>query len=176
MLALCCAPWLVSGCIIPEAPDDGAKRRSPIFIVDSSISPDPRNLAVIDRNEPAAGPTFTLTIYSDDAGEGLYVLLFFDHDRFDQFRYPAGQTLDKPRTISYTVDRADPRLGLGCHAFTLVVLHEDGWDDVAKRFIGNPTDLASVTWFTYVKDSSDPAAVPPPVTACPSSETSTTMP
>lgn len=169
---------LSPGCIIPEAPDYGNPRQTPIFVVDSSIVPTPRNLLVIDRAAITTDQVFSMTVRSEDAGENIWAILFYDFKHqngtvLNYSLYPA-QTLDKPRTVSLSVGVSDPRLAAGCHTFTLMVVHEDGWDTHTSKLIGNPTDLASVTWFADIENSSNPAQSPP-VSDCPnpSTETST---
>ncbi len=59
-------------------------------------------------------------------------------------------TLSEPRTLLAKLGSGDARLTPGCHTLSQLVFHIDAWDDQNKQLIGNPPELAMVTWFVDV--------------------------
>jgi len=154
ILTVSLAAALSTGCIIPEAPEYGAPRQTPIFIDPNSIRPNPGNLLHL-VNSSGNDVTFQMGIRSEDAGEGLQQVLFIDykHNGLDYYDQPVEPgTLDKVRTIAEHFTLPDGRIQPGCHTFTLMVMHESGWSRENRQIIGAPPDLASVTWFASMDD------------------------
>jgi hypothetical protein len=155
----------LTGCIIPEAPDYGAPRQTPIFIEEATIAPDPRSLQIVTTLDTTSVPV-SFKMHSEDAGERVYAVLYSD------YKHSSGHwiidvpyeplTYDKERTISLSVplDALDPP---ACRAVTVMVLHESGYDTHNKELIGAPSDLRSVTWFMSVGTTLDDA----PLDSCP---------
>ena len=176
LCALPLAALLTSGCIIPEAPEYGAPRQTPVFIDDGSINPNPRSLLHL-TNTDGNSVQFKVTVRSEDAGDDLISALYSDykHDSglllYDDSYKP--ETFDDERPISYQLRFRDSRFGDGpeCHAFTLLLLHAQGWDFDHRQPKGAPSDLASVTWFASFNDDGGGL-----VSSCPSAATESSEP
>jgi len=147
-----------SGCIIPDAPEYGAARQTPIFIDPNSIHPNPGSILRLREDDP--NPIkFQMSIRSEDADEGLYVALYLDYkhehgNRLDDQPIDPG-TFDKLKPITEVLAPTDSRVSVGCHTFTLMVMHERFWSREHRQPIGAPPDLASLTWFATKNDDGD---------------------
>ena len=149
------ASLLSTGCIIPEAPEYGAARKTPIFIDGRSIQPSLGNM--LRLNLDGDDVKFQMNIRSEDAGEGLVQALFIDYKHPTGYSYydrpvPAG-TFDTEKTILEDFSLPDPLFPLAsCRTFTLMVMHESDWSRDNRSPIGAPPDLVSVTWFASLGD------------------------
>jgi len=175
MVAPLLASLLASGCLIPEAPEYGPPQKTPIFIIDDTVHPNPRNLQTISVIEDKGSYAFGFKVRSEDANEEVVAALFYDYKKEEdsqkdeirhflfQVNYEPG-TFDEEKTIALYMTVPDPRIDVpGCHTATLMVLHESGWNDTTKQLIGTPADLASVTWFFSLEDGT----APPLLSSCP---------
>jgi hypothetical protein len=169
MVAPVLASLLASGCLIPEAPEYGPPQQTPIFIIDSSVSPNPRNLQTLSVIEDEGSYPFSFKVRSEDANQEVVAALFTDYkdDRelfVYQVNYEPG-SFDVEKSIVLYMTIPDARImSPGCHTATLMVLHEAGWNDKTKQLIGSPADLASVTWFFSLEDGT---AKKPLLSDCP---------
>lgn len=163
------ASVLATGCIVPDAPEYGAPRPTPVFIDQSSISPNPQNVLHID-NVNGNSADFSFLVRSEDAGEGLVTAFYIDYKHstqqqyVDHHRIPAA-TFDVERAASFhfNLQYGLFPLDASCHVLTMTVLHESGWDYSTNQQIGNPPDLSEVSWLTDFND--DDGAVP--LASCP---------
>jgi hypothetical protein len=173
MLPVFAVAPLLSACLIPEAPEYGAPEKSPIFIINDTISPNPRNLLSLTVSTDNRSHAFSFKIRSEDANEEVVAVLYIDYKHklgqfIDDRNYPP-VTFNEPRTISLDLTVPDPRFETpGCHTVTLMVLHKSGWDDGKREVIGTPDDLASVTWFVSLER---PGVPPAQLSACPNQAT-----
>jgi hypothetical protein len=161
-----------TGCIIPEGTYEHP-RQSPIYIVADSVQPKPESSFVLSKSDPVTVIPIDLIVYSEDAGEPLHSALFADYKHeggLEITEHPLGvNTLSVPRKVHYDLDGAEPRIAVGCHSFSLMIFHVDEWDDANKQIIGNPPELASVTWFGSVVDDGGTN----PLSDCPDTSTQT---
>jgi hypothetical protein len=166
--ALSLTSLLTTGCLIPEPPEYGPPERTPIFIVDSTVTPNPRNLLTLSTVDDVGSHSFGFKTHSEDEGEDVVAALFanYKHDQHNllfQINYDPS-TFDVERTGSLYMSVPDGRLQApGCYAITLMVLHETGWDEQKKLPIGTPSDIASVTWFVALTNGD----VEPSLSSCP---------
>lgn len=161
LLAL--ATSLVStGCIVPES-EYGPARQSPVFIVESSVTPSTLSPLVV--NAPTATVHLAITAFAEDAGEELMSALYVDykhtHGYFLISHRHGTKSLETPRLVEYNVN--SERLPSGCHALTIMLFHESAWDDANSELIGIPPDLVSVTWFASIEADGTPV----PLASCP---------
>ncbi len=174
MLPVLAVAPLLSACLIPEAPEYGAPEKTPIFIINDTIRPNPRELLRLSVTGDEASHAFGFKVRSEDANEEVVAALYVDYKHeggdlvldvnFDPL------TFNQERSISLFLTLPDPGVkSPACHTVTLMVLHESGWDDFKKEIIGTPSDLASVTWFVSLEElGKDPA----PLSSCPNIATS----
>jgi hypothetical protein len=174
MLPVFAAAPILSACLIPEAPQYGAPEKTPVFIIDSTVDPNPRELLKLVLPEDRGTQSFGFKVRSEDANEEVVAVLYLNYKHeggllLMQVNYDP-LTFNEERTISLGWKVPDERVDTpGCHAVTLMVLHESGWDDLKKEVIGTPSDLASVTWFVSLEELGKPLAV---LSSCPDSGTS----
>jgi hypothetical protein len=144
-----------TGCIVADAPDYGAPQRSPIFMFNPH--PAPGSLQFLTR-EPADPVEFGATIKSEDAGEQLASVLYFDYKHRGEHVYDENiplppLTIEQERPVKFYVDGSrsflEPKT---CHTVTLMVMHLSSYDQETNQFKGPPDDRASVTWFASVDD------------------------
>jgi hypothetical protein len=158
MFAAALASSLTTGCIIPEAPEYGAARQTPVFVDESTVFPNPHSLQHY-QNLPGYEADFRVSVRSEDAGEELISALYVDYKHQNGFlvehKNGKPETFDKERVISWTLDFQDGRFETtpACHIFTLNVFHASGWDFDNNRQIGTPPDMASVSWFASFNDN-----------------------
>jgi len=143
-----------TGCIVADAPNYSAPQRSPIFLFNPR--PTPGSLQFLTR-EPADPVAFGATVRSEDAGEQLYAVLYFDYKHEGEYVHDETPlqplTIEQERPIAFYV--AGSRTFLQpktCHTVTLMVMHLSSYDQQTNQFKGPPDDLASVTWFASVDD------------------------
>jgi hypothetical protein len=159
----------ITGCIVQNT-EYGAPRQSPVFVLDSSITPSTLTPLMV-----TVAPTNTVhlyfTVFAEDAGEellsALYVDYKHDHGYYVSPHRHGVSTFATPRTVKY--DIGSEHLPIGCHALTIMVFHESDWDDANYEIIGTPSDLASVTWFAGIEE--DGSAIP--LASCPNVSTET---
>jgi hypothetical protein len=151
------AASLTSGCLVPEAPEYGAPRQTPVFVEADSIFPNPRSMQQY-RNAEGNQAEFRMNVRSEDAGDELVSVLYLDYKHksahyIDHKNYKP-QSFDQQRLISWTHVFPDPNIGQGpeCHLFTVTVLHAAGWDFENNKQIGTPADLAAVSWYARFND------------------------
>jgi hypothetical protein len=172
------ASLLVTGCIIPDAPEYGPAQQTPVFIVEGSIFPNPRGVVPLEATDDASAQAFKFKVRSEDAGNRLYAVMWSD------YKHTGGKflidvpyaplTFDIEREISLELSPTDNDIDSpACHVITIMVLHEAGWDPLRKRLNGNPADLAAVNWFVSV---SVPDAPPPTLDSCPDPGTEMSAP
>ena len=154
------AVLLTSGCIIPEAPEYGLPRQTPVFVEADSIFPNPRSMQQY-HNADGNQAEFRLNVRSEDAGEELVSALYLDYKHkggiyIDHKNYKP-QSFDQERLISWTHVFPDSNIGQGpeCHIFTVTVLHASGWDFENNKQIGTPPDLAAVSWYARFNDDAE---------------------
>lgn len=141
---------VVSGCL-GDPPLYEQPSQIPPFIIDSAVSP---SLDVFHVVQPSTPINLTVPFRSEDLGENLEALVFFD-------RYP-GREAGSPESISVgpgTLDQERPLVmqvvspdTLGCHTMTLVLTHRHNTQG-AK--ILDSEQAATVTWWLLVVDSGD---------------------
>jgi hypothetical protein len=174
-LLLLPATPLATGCIIPE-PEQSSPQRSPIYVVASSIQPSPTGVLVISTVPPVTTVNLSFTIYAEDAGVAAHSALFLDYNHpgstwITENTWGIG-TLSEPRLVHDVLTGEERRLTPGCHALSQLVFHEDDWDDQHKQIIGNPPELAMVTWVVDIQDG----AGSNPLSGCPSISMQTASP
>lgn len=156
------AGWFTAGCIVPEAPEYGPPRQTPVFVEADSIFPNPRSM---QRYTNAEGnqAEFRMNVRSEDASDDLVSVLYLDYKHksvhyIDHKTYKP-QSFDQERLISWTHVFPDPNIGQGpeCHLFTVTVLHAKGWDSENNKQIGTPSDLAAVSWYARFNDDQETA-------------------
>jgi hypothetical protein len=150
-----------TGCIVADPPDYGPAQRSPIFMYNPS--PNPYSLQVLSRTStgsPPVAPTvrFGATVRSEDAGEQLVALCYFDYKHANSaYIFPKvlpPLTLEDERQIAFDIT-PNRDLEPGCHTVTIMVMHYSSWNQDAATFQGPPDDLAQETWFVSVDDGPD---------------------
>jgi hypothetical protein len=177
------ASLLATGCIVPDAPEYGFPNETPVFIVQNSIQPDPRSILRVN-NVAGVSMNFSFQVQSEDLPEdGLITAIYLDykHDkaRVIDHKPKPPSTLDIPRPINWHFDLSDNDsfpYDRSCHIITVTVLHEQYWNNETNQPIGNPSDMAAVSWVVDFNDN-DPMN-PVLLASCPdiSSMTSTTAP
>jgi len=161
MLVSAVAPALLTaGCIVPEAPEYGAPRQTPVFVEADSIFPNPRSMQRY-TNAESNQAEFRMTVRSEDAGEELVSVLYVDYKHkggyyIDHKNYKP-QSFEQERLISWTHAFPDSNIGQlpECHIFTVTVLHASGWDFENNKQIGTPPDLAAVSWYARFNDDAE---------------------
>jgi len=135
----------VTGCVVANY-DYGPARQSPVFVLDSSITPSTLTPLTVKSD---ATVHLAVTAFAEDAGEELMSALYVDYKHKGGYfvlphRY-GSSAFETPRHVEYDVTK--PLLPTsGCHMLTLMLFHESDWDDAHSEIIGIPPDLASVTW------------------------------
>jgi len=164
-------PLLSSGCLVADAPDYGPQQRTPPLIDPLSVDPKPGLFFTQDFKQTRH---FSLKVYSEDAGEGLWAPLYVDYEDKDrrswQIDYPlAPSTAENAKSLSF--DWAPNGLIFaGCHSLTLLVMHESSYRFIPQR---EPIpkvsdgDIAQVIWWVTIP----PEQPSDTVEACPAAET-----
>jgi len=152
----------ITGCVVSNY-DYGPARQSPVFVLDSSITPS--TVTPLFVTGPQGPVHLTLTVFAEDAGEELMSALYVDYKHQGGYyllsHRHGTEALETPRLVKYDVTHNLPPDG--CHALTVMLFHESAWDDANFQVIGLPADLASVTWFINI--DADGAAAP--LASCP---------
>jgi hypothetical protein len=167
------ASCFTTGCIIPEAPEYGPARQTPVFVEANSIFPNPLSM---QRYDTTGNPAeFRMTVRSEDAGTELVSALYVDYKHKNGFyvdhkEHKPPETFDKERLISWTYNLAGLD-GPSCHIFTVTVLHATGWDFENNKQIGSPPDLAAVSWYARINDDGSGLLVDCPDVSTESAET-----
>jgi len=169
---LCLASLTITGCIVPDAPEYGSPTKTPVFVRQGSISPDPRSVLHIMNQAPNVLQV-SFEVQSEDLpDDGIITALYVDYkhggQRVDHHGPLTPYTFDQVRPITWRVDLPALQLGQAdappsCHIITVIVLHQKGWDAVTSEQIGSPTDLAAVSW---IADVNDPKGIVP-LSSCP---------
>jgi len=150
-----------TGCIVADPPDYGPAQRSPIFLYNPF--PNPYSLQVMSRTatgSPSPSPTvrFSVTVRSEDAGEQIVALCYFDYKHAgSSYIFPKvlpALTLEDERQIAFDIT-PNRDLEPGCHTITFLVMHYSSWNQDTFTFQGPPEDLAQQTWFASVDDGPD---------------------
>ena len=143
------ASLALTGCVIPNY-EYGPARQSPVFVLDSSITPS--TLSPLFVNGQTASVHLALTAFAEDAGDELMSALYVDYKHqgggFLLSHRHGTEAIEIPRLVEYEVKHRLP--ADGCHALTVMLFHESEWDDANYQVIGVPPDLASVTWFVSI--------------------------
>jgi hypothetical protein len=144
-----------TGCIVADAPDYGAPQRSPIFLFNPHPTPGSLQFLTLKPAEPIA---FGATIKSEDAGEQLASVLYFDYKHKNERVYDENVplpplTIEQERPVTFYVDGShsflEPKT---CHTVTLMVMHLSSYNQETNQFEGPADDRASVTWFASMDD------------------------
>jgi hypothetical protein len=156
----------VSGCLIAEAPDYGEPRRTTPIIDRLSVVPQPIFQVELMRDEPKQ---FSMTIFSEDAGEDLVASYFLNYKTPRQqegdVMVLSPRAADQPKdlTFTFTPTKDVPK---GCHSLTLFVMHLRSYDLSTQQPIPlkSDGDVATVTWWldVLVEDTSQALECPTP--------------
>lgn len=151
---------LAWGCLDDAPPErfETPQRTAPLLFLDRAVPPNTRVLT-LSSDSPAV--SFTVPVQSEDLGETLRALLWVNFGREDEEAVvargetPAGNFQDPGRSLTLHLDPS--RLPSGCVLLTLVVQHDNNFDNATP---GKPLDysMASMaTWWAVV--NADPAEV-----------------
>lgn len=154
-----------TGCLIAEAPDYGAPRRTVPVIDQGSVLPQPVFELKLRRDETKR---FSMTIFSEDAGENLVATYVLNYDTTRQAKGEvieiAARAADQPKDLSFdfTPSKDVPK---GCHSLTLFVMHLGSYS-LSERLPNDKSDgdVAAVTWWldVSVEDATLPLECPTP--------------
>jgi hypothetical protein len=139
-----------TGCLIAEAPDYGAPRRTTPIIDRLSVFPEPAFMVELYDDEPKP---FVMTIFSEDAGEDVVgsVVLNYGTNREERFLTVriSPRAADQPKEMRITLRTPDDvAIPKGCHSLTVFVMHFNSYDiltDLPRN--GSDGDVATVTWW-----------------------------
>jgi hypothetical protein len=140
-----------TGCLIAEAPDYGAPRRTTPVIDQTTTTPEP--IYRINTRTGDSEQEFTMKVRSEDAGEALYAVAVLNKDVEDRQhitlpRKVPPRAADQPKTVVVRLD-LDALLPTGCHTVTILVMHASSFDVTTGLPIkdAEDDDVASVTWW-----------------------------
>lgn len=178
MFGVFAASSLTAGCIVPEAPEYGAARQTPVFVEANSIFPNPFSLQHYQNLSSGLPVELRMQVRSEDAGSQLISVLYVDYKHKDghyvDHKNYKPLTFDTKRLISWEKSVSDLNLGDGpCHTLTVALLHEEGWDEGTNTQIGTPPDLAAVTWFASFTDDGSATGL---LSDCPDASSEITTP
>jgi hypothetical protein len=141
-----------TGCLIAEAPDYGAPRRTTPVVDQSKITPAP--IFPIKTRLGDSPQHFIMTVRSEDAGEALYAVPVLNKgggDEREQILLPRdvpARAADEPKNIDIDLP-LEALLSTGCHTVTIMVMHTSSFQ--VSRGLPFETavddDVASVTWW-----------------------------
>jgi hypothetical protein len=148
-----------TGCLIAEAPEYGAPRRTTPMIDHLSATPPPRFIVEVKPESPKF--TFQITVRSEDAGEDLLAVpvLNYEHPERQEVLFPfevAARAADQPKTVNVDIPLAE-LLPLGCHTVTLLVMHTSSFQYSTGLPIKEVSDgdVASITWWVRAETPAD---------------------
>jgi hypothetical protein len=157
---------LASGCIVPDAPSyDPPGTTAPLLDAFNAI---PSNIYPVLVPVAAAQVEFDVPVRSEDAGDELWVGVYFDYGTSKQLLHTdtdvSASTLDDPeRSIKFQL-RATPLVG--CHTLTLLVTHRANTfrlpsGERAPDLQKAAGDLGVATWFlNFQPNESEPTTLP----------------
>jgi hypothetical protein len=141
-----------AGCVLSDPPEHGRATQTPPILYPGSAIPAVLEVLSVkhgDREE------FNIAIRSEDVGEDLLAELWIDYSIVNPAYPPllqkavpvaAGKFEDDTRAIDFDWD-VPTSVSQGCHHLTLVVTHNSNLE------VRNPSDIATVTWWVNVNDS-----------------------
>jgi hypothetical protein len=173
------ASTLASGCVVPDAPEYGFPNETPVFVVQNSIQPDPRSVLHV-KNAAGNSLNFSFQVQSEDLPEdGLITAIYLNYKQDDarviDHKPKPPSTLDVARPINWHFDLSDNDIfpyDPSCKIITVTVLHAQYWNNENNQPIGNPSDMAAVSWIVDFNDT-DPMN-PVLLSSCPDASTMTT--
>lgn len=146
-----------TGCLIAEAPDYGAPRKTTPVIDQGSVVPQPTSIVIAQRGVPL---TFDMTIFSEDAGDILVASYFLNYGTSRQAKLGIAlippRAADEPKDHSYTITPGNdyPK---GCNTVTLFLMHYASYDANGTTQLWNKDkadgDVAALTWWLDVQGS-----------------------
>ena len=172
-IVLALSTMTAASCLITTDPTfDPPPRTAPFFEPDSAS---PSNLLVFVNKDGVTEETFSGLIQSEDSDSPLLARLYMDYGDpangdsvfFDQVVSAEGLSAsswdEAGRRISVTwrrsnftlTDDPEERNTLGCHRFTLMVVH-DGFDGRGCPL--EPGDFATITWLVQNCETGDCSA------------------
>jgi|SoiMethySBSTD1v2_1073268.scaffolds.fasta_scaffold07202_4 hypothetical protein len=164
-------PWLAAGCVVPEPEKFREPERSPPILDLDSAAPPTNQLVQVRTGTPFVR-TFTIRVRSEDLGDRLIGVLFWNYktplETNSRYLFPLpASTLDDPRrefsftpdVLSLSCERTSERAPGCCATLTLVVTHESNL--VSEGGVSQPDpelskgDRAIATWWFAVDSPSD---------------------
>jgi hypothetical protein len=152
-----------TGCLIAEAPDYGAPRKTTPVIDQGSVVPQPTNIVIAQRGVPL---TFDMTIFSEDAGDILVASYFLNYKTKREAKLGIDlippRAADEPKDHSYTIIPGNdyPK---GCNTVTLFLTHYASYDANGTTQLPIPKksdgDVATLTWWLDVQGSDTSAPI-----------------
>lgn len=158
---------MLNACLVDDPPEyrAGGRRTPPVLQLNES-APSVLYPIEVRRDDGIGTLDLSVPVRSEDAGDNLLAVLFFDYgtrcDQRDIVELPA-RTFDVARTIKTTFSYGSLTV-TGCHTLTLVVFHESNltFGQGACLSSADPSDVALATWWVSV----DPAT-PGVLDGCP---------
>jgi hypothetical protein len=174
---VCAASFFTASCIVPDAPEYGVANETPVFVVESTISPNPQSLQHYDNVPGIQSPRFSFQVRSEDApDDGLVSALYIDYKHtgaiYIDHKNHKPSTLDVERLIQWELHLPNTNISPGCHIITITVLHAKGWDENNSEQIGTPPDLTAVSWFASFDDDGNTTLL----SSCPDASTESSTP
>lgn len=146
---------MLNACLVDDPPDyrAGGRRTPPVLQLNES-TPSVLYPIEVQRDDGIGKLDLSVPVRSEDAGDNLLAVLFFDYgvgcDQRAFVELPA-RTFDVARTIKATFSYAS-LAQTGCHTLTLVVFHKSNLTFSPGGCFGSadPGDVALATWWVNV--------------------------
>lgn len=157
---------MASGCVLSDPPEYGTVKQTPPFLQLDKAIPSTYFLNEVDRG--AQQPRITVDVRSEDAGEPLEAVVFWDYDpklvnedggssaKVVGTKDILPATLEESRTFNVLWSPLDE----GCHQVTMIVTHASNLDE--NKIPIDREDVATATWWFKVVNS-DVTTQPPPI-------------
>lgn len=155
---------MASGCVLSDPPEYGTVKQTPPFLQLDGATPSIYFVKTLDANA-SQPPSITAQVRSEDAGDELTAVLFFDYapGNLQNKGTLAGIQTIAPSTIdnlrSFTVFWNIPPNTSGCHQVSMVLTHTNNLDPLKQPI--DTSDVAYATWWYDITDDTVEPAPPP---------------